>query len=249
MTKRSGDLPAKGDLLLEYQKQTVLKPHNFAQELRLAATHPSTAHNSTLIESIKTGLQDDPLTKQTLQDLKDSTTTSREVALGLCDLQQGLLIYDSLIWIPDSTPLKLEIMKHAHDALTAGHPGREKTLQLLTGNYYWPGMRKFVTRYANQCDIKSIRHAPFRPLKLLQVPHCPWRSNSMDFITGLPESQGFDTIWVVVDCLTEISHFLPCNISTTAQGFAKLFMTHVFRLHGLPDEIISNRDFLFTADL
>ena len=143
-------------------------------------------------------------------------------------------------------------MKQLHDGITAGHPGREKTLELLTRNYYFPGMRKFVNKYVDHGDtcarIKPTRHAPYRLLKPLEIPKRPWQSISMDFVTGLPESNGHDAMWVVVDRLTKMAHYIPCNETTDTRQFAHMFITHVFKLHGLPLDITSDRGSLFTAE-
>ena len=63
----------------------------------------------------------------------------------------------------------------------------------------------------------------------------------MDFVVGLPELDGFDAIWVVVDCLSKQRHFVPCTSTITVEGLAQLFLDHVFKRHGLPDTIISDR--------
>jgi hypothetical protein len=70
----------------------------------------------------------------------------------------------------------------------------------------------------------------------------------MDFVTGLPKSNGFDTIWVVVDRLTKARHLVPCHLTVDAPGLADLFLQHVFRLHGLPLTIVSDRGPQFAAD-
>jgi transposase InsO family protein len=63
----------------------------------------------------------------------------------------------------------------------------------------------------------------------------------MDFVMGLPSSDGFDAIWVVIDCLTKLRHFAPCSTAIDAEGLAELFLANIFRLHGLPDTIVSDR--------
>jgi hypothetical protein len=62
----------------------------------------------------------------------------------------------------------------------------------------------------------------------------------MDFITGLPNSNGFNSIWVVVDHLTKLQHLAPCSTTIGAEGLAELFLSNIFRLHGLPDTIVSD---------
>jgi len=71
----------------------------------------------------------------------------------------------------------------------------------------------------------------------------------MDFITDLPKSEGYDTILVVIDRLTKMSHFIPSAKDLGAQQFANLFMKEIVRLHGLPHDMITDRGTLFTLDL
>jgi hypothetical protein len=69
----------------------------------------------------------------------------------------------------------------------------------------------------------------------------------MDFITGLPNLRGYDAIWVVVDRLTMMRHLVPYSTMIDAEGLANLFMTHIFRLHSLPDTIISDQEPQFAS--
>lgn len=70
----------------------------------------------------------------------------------------------------------------------------------------------------------------------------------MDFVEGLPLSQGYSIIYVVVDRLSKYSHFIPLSHPYTASKVAMLFMTHIFKLHGLPESIISDRDPTFISN-
>ena len=102
--------------------------------------------------------------------------------------------------------LCLRLIRADHDAPIAGHPGRDKTYELLSRKHFWPFMRKDVERFVANCHtckrIKPRRHAPHETLLPLPVPDRPWQDISMDFVVGLPESDGFDAIWVVVDRLS-----------------------------------------------
>ena len=69
----------------------------------------------------------------------------------------------------------------------------------------------------------------------------------MDFITGLPTSDGFNAIWVVVDRLSKMAHYIPCKTDLDAEGLARLFIDNIFRLHGLPTSIVSDRGSVFTS--
>jgi hypothetical protein len=124
-------------------------------------------------------------------------------------------------------------------------------LELLARKYYWPQQRQYVYRYVDNCDtckrIKPIRHAPFGLLRPLQLPSRPWDSISMDFITGLPEVDGCNALWVIVDRLTKMAHFIACKETMGPKDLADEFLLHVLRAHGLPNSIISDRGSLFTS--
>jgi len=94
-----------------------------------------------------------------------------------------------------------------------------------------------------------VRHALYGLLQPNEAPDRPWKSIAMDFITDLPKSDGYDTILVVIDRLTKMSHFSPCSKDLDVRQFAKLFMKGIVRLHGLPHDIITDRGTLFTSDL
>lgn len=83
----------------------------------------------------------------------------------------------------------------------------------------------------------------------MPVPEQAWAVVSLDFIEGLPKSSHYDTILVVVDNFTKYAHFLPLAHPFTALSVAKLYMNNIFKLHGLPQAIISDRDRIFTSAL
>jgi len=82
-----------------------------------------------------------------------------------------------------------------------------------------------------------------------EAPDQPSKSIAMDFIPDLPKSDGYDTILVVIDRLTQMSHFIPCSMDLDARQFGNLFMKEIVRLYGLPHDIITDRGTLFTSEL
>jgi len=125
----------------------------------------------------------------------------------------GLLLRNGLVYVPAADEIKLGVLQDCHDAPTAGHLGEDKTLELVTRNYYWPSMRKTVNDYVRTCDTcmrnKVPRHLPHGQLHPLPIPSGPWQSVSMDFIVELPPSNGYDAIYVCVDRFTKMAHFCP----------------------------------------
>jgi len=180
------------------------------------------------------------------------TTCDGKIALGLCEENSGLLMYDGLIWIPDNNTLRLRILRDHHDTQAVGHPCLARTLELVSRNFYWPGQRKYVHRYVDHCDtchrIKPIQHAPFRLLKPLELPHRPWNTISTDFITALPTSNGKNALWVIIDRLTKMGYFVACQDTMNPKDLADHFLRQVIRPHGLLSSIVSDRGSLFTSD-
>ena len=126
-----------------------------------------------------------------------------------------------------------------------GHPGIDKTLELMTRNYWWLGMKEDIQRYIASCNtcqtVKPDRQVKVAPLHPNEIPEGPWQVISVDMMCPLPESKGFNTILVVVDRFTKKSFFLPTNAMITSKGIATLYRDRVFSEHGLPKKVISDR--------
>jgi len=126
-------------------------------------------------------------------------------------------------------------------------------VELITQNFWWPGVTKEVKRYVEGCNSyqrnKNYTEQPVGKLMPNSIPEKPWMHISADFITKLPLAQGYDVILVVVDKLTKMVHFIPTTEKTLAEGLARLFRDNVWKLHGLPESIISDRGPQFVAEL
>lgn len=250
LSRESGDSPWEGELKHRQNKQRILLPEEKFEINALEVV--SLASDKDMVNEIKTKTENDPDMKEVLRLLKNNTIKHSKYALGLCKIINGILTYDEKIWIPTDDELRLKILKEHHDVPTAGHPGQAKTLELISRKYYWPDQRKYCARYVDNCDtckrIKPTRHAPYGLLKPLEPPKRPWDSLSMDFVTGLPEKEGYDTILVVVDRLTKMAHYIPTSSNINAKGLAKLFLEKIVKHHGLPTNIITDRGSLFTSE-
>lgn len=146
----------------------------------------------------------------------------------------------------------MELLNIYHDSPVAGHWGQAKTCELISRHYTWSNMRRYINRYIANCPTcirsRQPRQEPQGHLLPLAIPESPWSSISMDFIVGLPPStNGYTCIWVVVDRLTKMAHFIPCKETINSEGLAHLFLDNIFRLHGLPTSIISDRGSIFTS--
>jgi hypothetical protein len=165
--------------------------------------------------------------------------------------EQGLILFRGKVYVPKDIELRREIIRLHHNTSISGHPGRWKTLELVMRNYWWPGISRFVLSYVDGCDTcqrgKSYPEMPAGKLMPNPIPTGPWIDISVDFITGLPEAQGFDAIFVVCDRYTKQVHIIPTTTETNSLGLARLYRDHVWKLHGLPRTVISDRGPQFAA--
>src|SRR5690606_8079316 len=180
------------------------------------------------------------------QKLKDAIQNGKTEKASQWSLEDEVIHWKDRWYIPNHQGLRLAILKDNHDSRAAGHFGVHKTIERLRQNFHWPNMDGDATDYVKSCDIcqrdKSSRHKKYGLLEPLQAPYRPWTSISMDWIVELPESNGYTQIWVVVDRLTKMAHFIPLPTNTDAKDLAHSFLRNIWKLHGPPDEIISDRD-------
>jgi hypothetical protein len=115
---------------------------------------------------------------------------------------------------PDDKEIKSLILQEAHNSTYSIHPRGNKMYQDLKLSYWWYGMKRDIIDYIAVCDIcQRVEVEHQRPTGLLQpleVPKWKWVEMGMDFIVGLPRTQtGYNSIWVIVDRLTKVTHFIP----------------------------------------
>jgi hypothetical protein len=130
--------------------------------------------------------------------------------------------------------------------------GQTKTIELIRRNFWWPQMDAEIIQYVEGCPDcqknKAPRHSPYGKLQPLELPYAPWQSISMDFITDLPLSEDCDQLWVIVDRFTKMAHFIPLQKGEqSAENLARVFTKEIWRMHGLPLDIVSDRDSRFTS--
>jgi hypothetical protein len=149
--------------------------------------------------------------------------------------------------------LKCLILDEFHRRPYVGHPGYQKMVTIVRQLYYWSGMKQDIAQYIVKClecqQVKVEHRHPVGLLQPLQIPEWKWEVISMDFITGLPKTtKQHDAIMVVVDKLSKETHFIPIKSTFKAIDVANVFMKEIFRLHGFPKTIISDRDAKFTSN-
>jgi transposase InsO family protein len=171
---------------------------------------------------------------------------------GFEEDDQGVLWYKGRICVPADSELKEVIMKEAHETPYSIHPGGTKMYQDLKEQFWWHGMKREIASFISKCDIcqrvKAEHQRPAGLLQPLQVPEWKWDSVGMDFITGFPRSsRGNDSIWVIVDRLTKVAHFIPVKTTYNSGQLADLYLSRIVSLHGVPKTIVSDRGTQFTS--
>lgn len=168
----------------------------------------------------------------------------------------GIWRREGLVHIPES--LRDEFVKNQHELPAHGHQGITKTFERIARDYHIPGLRRIVERVVGNCDIcnraKPTTHKPYGKLQPHQPPKGAWKVITMDFIVKLPKSKEpmtgveYDSVWVVTDKLTKYVYMIPYKEGSTATQFAYAFRRHITANHGIPEEIISDRDKLWTSN-
>lgn len=192
-------------------------------------------------------------------DYKEGTEPA---AAALLKRQGDLLVFRgtqtiALMETELTTQQKKEIIQTRHDGRMSGHKGIEKTIELITRDFTWKGLRKDVTQYINRCDLcqktKASRKQKHGQIQPIEPPEDAWSVITMDMIVKLPKSEEpvtktkYDSILVIVDKLTKYSYMLPWNENATSEDLAYTIHKHIISQHGIPDEIISDRGTLFTS--
>lgn len=207
------------------------------------------------LEDVIDGYEDDKFYGSVLKLLKGeeiSDEIMRRKILKikpLFHLNERKLLYCGKLCVPrKAIPTILQL---AHDAKTAGHFGYLKTLSRLK-NYHWKHKSRDVKNYIQGCLVcqqkKDYLGKKLTDPTSLEVPERRWGSLASDFIVKLPKTKnGFDSITTYVDRLSRRVHFIPSKDSDTAVDVANAFFSNLFKLHGMPDSIVSDRDPKFTS--
>jgi len=167
--------------------------------------------------------------------------------------EDSIMYKEGKVYVPKDDILRAEIIRLHHDTPVGEHGGQWKMVELVTQNFWWPGVTKEVKQYVEGCDScqrsKNHTEQPAGKLMSNSIPEKPWTYISADFITKLPIAQGYNSILVVVDRLTKMVYFIPTIEKTLAEGLARLFRDNVWKLHGLPESIVLDRGLQFAAGI
>ncbi|MCO5593953.1 hypothetical protein L7F22_047972 [Adiantum nelumboides] len=185
-------------------------------------------------------------------DFKDVISS---IALGKKEepftLQDGYLLHGNRLCITRS--LHEKVMFESHSPPYAGHRGIQTTMKAIETYFYWPTMKGDIQDYVSKCVVcQKTKYDRGKQLGLLQplpIPDSPWESISMDFIFELPKSiHGNTRIWTIVNRFSKQAHFMPVKKTIKTHQMATLFISQVFKYHGLPTSIVSDRDPRMTSN-
>jgi hypothetical protein len=185
-----------------------------------------------------------------IQEIKDLITEGR--GPDFTEDEQGTIWFKNRICVPKIVSLRETILKEVHDSAYSIHPGSTKMYQDLKQKYWWYGLKRDVDAHVVGCDVcqgvKAEHQTPTGLLHSLKIPEWKWEEIGMDFIAGLPRTPtGYDSIWVIVDRLTKVAHFIPVRTNYTGAKLAELYLAWIVCLHGVPKKIMSDRGSQFTS--
>lgn len=216
------------------------RPHPEEETMAISSYQPQ------WILTIVDAYQQDTAAQELLQRLAIASVPDDRYTL-----RNGIIRKDGKIWIPNNSVLQQSIIRELHNSPMGGHSGIPVTLRRLKQLFSWRGMPKSVHEFVQSCSVcqqaKPDRSRYPGLLQPLPVPDMAWQVISMDFIEGLPRSGRFNCILVVVDKFSRYAHFIPLAHPFSAADVAVAFMDNVFKLHSLPEQIISDRDRVFNS--
>jgi len=180
--------------------------------------------------------------------IKRNTTREKEVVQALKKEdsltweEDGVVYMEGRVYVPNNRKIKEEILKKNHDLADVGHPGQHRMLKLIKRTYWWPGLKEDIKKYIQECfkyQQNKVQHQrKAGELHPLEIPKGPWQEISINIIGPLPKSNGMDAIVVIVDQFTKI---IRLKATTTNISSEKIYRDKIWKLHGIPRKILSNR--------
>lgn len=240
LTRMAGREPEHAnDIRLSQREQIILPKSSFQTIAPLTAEDP-------IHERIKVTNCEAEECTLIRQAKREERKNLGYLQMDRCEVIDGALFVNNRLYVP--TEHVPELLGHVHNQPSCSHPGINRSLELLQRWYYWPSMKEDIRRFNANCHrchrAKASNDTKHGLLHPNSIPEQRWKDIALDFITGLPKSENYDAILTVVDRLSKERHYIPCTAEeegTSAEETAWLLITWVFRLHGLPDTVISDR--------
>jgi hypothetical protein len=216
------------------------KPPDSSQLMTVTTVQP------TWLAAVQASYDEDTHAQNLLQKLAVAPLADENYTLD-----HGILRYKGRILVGNDEQLQTRIISAFHDSPQGGHSGFPVTYRRLLALFKWPTMKHMTREYVRSCrtcqQTKPERIPPAGLLQPLPIPSAPWETATMDFIDGLPPSRQYNCLLVVVDKLTKYAHFIPVRHPYNASKIAEVFVDNVYRLHGMPQNLVSDRDPVFTS--
>jgi hypothetical protein len=176
---------------------------------------------------------------------------SKEQLPDLRTDEKGTLWFRNRICVPKGEAQEV-LLDEAHNSAYSIHPGSTMMYLDLKTRNWWRGMKKEIAQHVARCDTcqrtKAEHHRPAGLLQPLPVPKWKWEEIGMDFIIGLPRTQkGNDSIWVIIDRLTKVAHFIPVKTTFGGATLTRIYLKEIVRLHGILRRIVSDKGTQFTS--
>jgi len=204
-----------------------------------------------MLEKIKKARNKDENVIKVVEEMK--RTGVKELWENKWQLEGVLVLKKEKVYILKDEKLRVEVIWWHHDILVVRYGGKWKTVELVTRNYWWPEIMRDVGKYIEEYDLcqrmKNRTEEVVEKLKLSEVPEKLWTHLIVDFITKLSTVAGKDMILVVCDRLSKITHFVATMEGILAEGLVRLFRDNVWKLHRLPESVVSDRGLQFVAKL
>nr|GFB28632.1 putative reverse transcriptase domain-containing protein [Tanacetum cinerariifolium] len=165
----------------------------------------------------------------------------------------GTLCLNGRSWLPCYGDLQTVIIHDSHKSKYSIYPSSDKMYQTMKELYWWPNIKADITTYVSKCltcvKVKAKHQKPSGLLVQPKIPEWKWDNITIDFVTKLPKSsQGYDTIWVVVDRLTKSAIFIPIRETDHMDKLERIYLKEVVTRHGIHVLIISDRDPRFASN-
>jgi RNase H-like domain found in reverse transcriptase/Integrase zinc binding domain/Integrase core domain/Reverse transcriptase (RNA-dependent DNA polymerase) len=199
------------------------------------------------LDELKESYVDDVWAKELLQEVNQG----RQVREGI-SIHAGIIRKEGRIYVGTGQGWRGKIVQSLHDSSIGGHSDILGTYQRIKRIFYWPHLKKSISEHIQGCNVcqlnKGENVANPGLLQPIPIPEGPWSIVTMDFVCGLPKSGGKDVLLVVIDKFTKYCHLITLTHPFKAKDVAQEYLDAVYKLHGMPSKIITDRDPLFTSN-
>ena len=186
-----------------------------------------------------------------IKKIRKNNTREKEVVQalekndGLTWEEDKVAYWEGRVYMPNNKELREEILREHHDPADVGYPGQLRMMELLKRTYWWPGLKEDVKKYVQgcfKCQQNKVQHQKKTgELHPLEIPQGPWQEISIDIIGPLPKLNGMDAIVVIIDRFTKMVQLKATMMNVSSEGIAKIYRDDIWKLHGIPRKILSDR--------